>query len=132
MHDRHQGGAGLAPAGTPLKVKTAAYLLAGLLGLGGLIFLIAAGQSNVAPRVIIGIVLLGAALFFIFLARSKAPKIELVQRIDLSGDVSVEEMRCQACGATLDSDSVKVEAGAIFVSCPYCGTSYQLEEEPKW
>lgn len=113
-------------------MKTAAYLLAGLLGLGGLIFLIGAGQSNTAPRVIIGIVLLGAAIFFIFLARSKGPEVKIIQEIDLSGDVSVEEMRCQACGASLDSDTVKVEAGAIFVSCPYCGSEYQLEEEPKW
>lgn len=113
-------------------MKPVAYLVAGLLGLGGLVFLIAAGQSNTVPRVIIGVVLLAAAIFFIFLARSKAPEVKIIQQIDLSGDVSVEEMRCQACGATLDSDSIKVEAGAIFVSCPYCGTSYQLEEEPKW
>ena len=113
-------------------MKTVAYLLAGLLGCAGLLFLVAGGQVNTAPRVIIGVVLLVVAVFLIFFARSKAPKVEVVQRIDLSGDVSVEEMRCQACGATLDSDSVKVEAGAIFVSCPYCGTSYQLEEEPKW
>ncbi len=115
-------------------MKTAAYVIAGFLGLWGLVFLIAAGKypTKTVLWIIIGVVLLGAALFFIFLARSKGPEIKVTQEIDLSGDVAVEEMRCQACDAPLDSDSIKVEAGAIFVSCPYCGTEYQLEEEPKW
>ncbi len=113
-------------------MKVVAYLLAILLGLGGLTFLIAAGQGNILPRVIIGLVLLGVAAFFLVFARSKVPETKIIQEIDLSGDVALEEMHCTACGAALDSDSVTVEAGAIFVHCPYCGTSYQIEEEPKW
>ena len=113
-------------------MKTIAYLLAGLLGLGGLTFLIAAGQGNTGRRVIIGIVMLGVAAFLVAFGRSKVPETKIIQEIDLSGDVALEEMHCSACGAALDSDSVTVEAGAIFVHCPYCGTSYQIEEEPKW
>ncbi|GAG08140.1 unnamed protein product, partial [marine sediment metagenome] len=33
---------------------------------------------------------------------------------------------------TLDSKSVSVQAGAVFVNCPYCESSYQIEEAPKW
>ena len=68
-------------------MKTFAYLLAVILGLVGLNFLIAAGKANTIPRVIIGVVLLGAAIFFIVLARSKAPEVKVIQQIDLSGDV---------------------------------------------
>jgi len=25
-----------------------------------------------------------------------------------------------------------VKAGAIFISCGFCGTQYQIEEAPKW
>ena len=62
----------------------------------------------------------------------KAPQKQVVQKIDLSGDVHAEQMSCQACGGKLTSNNVAVKAGAVFVHCPYCGTEYQLEEEPKW
>lgn len=52
--------------------------------------------------------------------------------VDLPGDVAVRSTQCKSCGATIDSGSVKVVAGAIQVTCPYCGTSYELEESPKW
>jgi transcription elongation factor Elf1 len=62
----------------------------------------------------------------------KKEDIEIVQRIDLSGDVDLEKFTCQNCGGALTSDNIKMVAGAPVVSCPYCGTSYQLSEEPKW
>ncbi len=56
----------------------------------------------------------------------------IVQQIDLTGDLSLEELKCRACGATLGKDNIDVKAGAVVVTCPYCGTSYEIEEEPKW
>jgi uncharacterized Zn-finger protein len=29
-------------------------------------------------------------------------------------------------------DNIKMVAGAPVVTCPYCNTTYQLTEEPKW
>ncbi len=113
-------------------MKTWAYLIGGLLGLVGVIFIIAAGQGNAIPRIVIGLVLLGAGIFVARIARMKVPDQRIIQEIDLSGDVRPEEMKCNACGGPLDKDSVSVRAGGIFVDCPYCGTSYQIEEEPKW
>jgi transcription elongation factor Elf1 len=46
--------------------------------------------------------------------------------------VSLESFQCRNCGGKLSADNVKMVAGAPVVSCPYCGTSYQLEEAPKW
>ncbi len=65
---------------------------------------------------------------------SKAPDSQttVVQQIDLPGDLSLEKMKCQSCGATLDKDSITTRAGAVVIDCPYCGTSYEVEEEPKW
>jgi len=113
-------------------LKTVSYILSGLLALGGLIFLIGAAQGNAATRIITGVVLIGAALVLSFLARVKSPQPTVVQQIDLSGDVHAEQLTCKNCGGKLDSKSVSVKAGGIFVDCPYCGTSYQIEEEPKW
>jgi uncharacterized Zn-finger protein len=32
----------------------------------------------------------------------------------------------------LTSENIKMVAGAPVVTCPYCGSTYQLAEEPKW
>ena len=55
-----------------------------------------------------------------------------MQKIDLSGDIELEKLKCQNCGGVLKKDSVTVREGAVFVDCPYCGVSYQMVEEPKW
>jgi hypothetical protein len=113
-------------------MRIASYLMAAFVGAWGLIFLVAAGQTNPLPRLIIGVVLLGAAGFLVYLGRLKAPQPTLIQKIDLSGDVAEEQLKCQACGGKLEPANLTVQGGAIFVKCPYCGTSYQIEEAPKW
>ncbi len=113
-------------------MQTVSYLLAGLLGLLGLVFLIGAAQGNAALRVLVGLALMGAAAFFIYLARSKGPKLEIHHQIDLTGDVSVEKLKCENCGAQLDAKSIEMHEGAIYVRCPYCGSTYHMEEKPKW
>jgi hypothetical protein len=113
-------------------MKTAAYLLSGVVGFLGLIFLIASAQANTLPRLIIGLVLIATAVVIGAIVRAKLPEQRIIQQIDLTGDITPEKLTCNACGAPLSKDSVTVKAGAIVVSCPYCGTSYQLEEAPKW
>jgi len=113
-------------------VKIASYVIAGLLGLGGVISLAAAAQGNTLTRIITGVVLIGAGILLSFLGRIKTPEPTVVQQIELPGDLHAEQLKCNACGATLNPESVSVKAGGIFVECPYCGTSYQIEEEPKW
>jgi hypothetical protein len=108
------------------------YVLAVVLGLLGIVFI--AGHQGVVLRIVVGGVMLAAAIALAVAARLR-PKVEqrnIVQKIDLSGDVRAEEMKCTKCGAQLDRDSIEVRAGAIFVSCRYCQSSYQLEEAPKW
>ncbi len=109
-----------------------AYLLSALVGLGGLIFLLGSVQGHTGPRLLIGLVLLGAAAVLFYLGRMKAPQPTLIQKIDLTGDVSAQDLKCKSCSGKLDSKSVSVQAGAVFIKCPYCGAQYQLEEEPKW
>lgn len=101
-----------------------------IVGILGLTFLL--GSQGLIARMVIGIVLIGAAIVIGWLTKAKAPERTIVQKIDLSGDVKTEQMKCESCGAPLDQDSVELREGAIFVSCPYCGTSYQIEEAPKW
>jgi hypothetical protein len=75
----------------------------------------------------------GGLIVFITRRVTKTPdKMEVIQKIDLSGDVQTEKLSCRNCGANLEQNSVKVKAGAVFINCPYCGSSYQITEEPKW
>lgn len=85
--------------------------------------------------IVAGLALVAAAFGLIWFARRQEAKggpQEIIQRVEISGDVSLEKMTCRSCGGTLSSDNVKVVAGAPVVNCPYCGASYHLEEEPKW
>ena len=113
-------------------MKLASYLLAVVIGFFGFMFVV--GAQGQWLRVVIGVVLLAAAGVLVYLTRVRPqPKqTTLVQKIDLSGDVNLQEMQCQACGGTLSEKSLDVKAGAVFVKCEYCGAAYQLEEEPKW
>lgn len=107
-----------------------AVALAGL----GLMFLLAAGQGNSAVRIVIGGFCLAGAGGLIFLARMRPVQHTHVHKMgwDLPGEVGMKSFECKSCGATLDGSSVNIVAGAVHVNCPYCGTSYQLEEAPKW
>jgi len=91
----------------------------GRLCIGGILVLIAlAGVAG-------GIVLVAKA-------RAASQKIEIEQKIDLTGDIRTKGITCEKCGATLDENSVSIAGGAVFVKCPYCGSAYQIVEEPKW
>ncbi len=115
-------------------MKIVGYLFAGLLVLLGLMFCVAAASSGIWPRWILGGILTGAGIAVIYFLRMKVPetKVTVTRKIDLSGDVQLEELNCKSCGAALDAKSVSVRAGAIFVKCPFCQSEYQIEEAPKW
>jgi uncharacterized protein with PIN domain len=113
-------------------MKLVLYILAGILGFLGFVFI--AGSQGVIMRLVIGVILFVAAGALIYLARAQPQIVETrnIQQIDLSGDVRLEEIRCRSCNAPLSDKSIRVEAGAIFVNCEFCGATYQFEEAPKW
>ena len=93
----------------------------------GLVFVI-------GGRPVTGAVMLGIGVFLIIygLRKPKTRDVVVRRELELSGDVDIESMKCNQCGGTLSSENVSVKAGAVFVSCPYCGSEYQIEEAPKW
>lgn len=68
------------------------------------------------------------------IAAQRGTKTEVVQqvKIDLPGQTKIEAMKCRSCGGTLTAENIKMVNGAPMVNCPFCGTVYQLTEEPKW
>ena len=53
-------------------------------------------------------------------------------KVDLPANVNMDTLKCKSCGGTLTMDNIQMVAGAPVVNCPYCHTTYQLTEEPKW
>ena len=117
--------------------KIIGFIVAGIFILFGCLFLLGSSKNqNPGLTFIEGLVLIGIGLAIVFAIKMREPKpvqkVEVTQKIDLTGDVKLEEMKCRNCAAPLSKDSVVLKEGAIFVSCPYCKTSYQVEEAPKW
>jgi ascorbate-specific PTS system EIIC-type component UlaA len=84
---------------------------------------------------IIGILLIGGGAFLISLAgRGKMGAIteNVTLNVDLPANVNLETLKCKSCGGSLTMDNIQMVAGAPVVNCPYCHTTYQLTEEPKW
>ena len=115
--------------------KIIGYIVAAILIFFGVLFIWATfspeGQTG---WLCVGVISVGVGLGIIALIRLREPKPaqQIVQKLDLSGDIQLETLKCQKCGGELQKDSITVKEGAIFISCPYCGSYYQLVEEPKW
>ena len=113
------------------------YIAAAILIFFGVLFVWGAfSPDGSVGWILVGIVSIAAGFGLIWLtgrrARQAAQAATIVQKIELSGDVNLEKMTCRNCGGTLSSENIKVITGAPYVNCPYCNTSYQLNEEPKW
>jgi hypothetical protein len=114
-----------------------AYIAAAIFIFFGILFVWGAfSPQGSSGWILVGLASVGIGFALIWLASRRRPAAEgpqeIIQRIELSGDVSLEKMTCRNCGGALSPEHVKVVAGAAVVHCPYCGTSYHLEEEPKW
>jgi len=119
--------------------KIIGYIGAGILILFGVLFLWAAfGSQTVNPggRLLVGGVLVLLGLGIIVAVRLREPKprqeVTIKQQIDIGGDVQMESLKCQSCGAQLDKSAISTVEGAVMVTCPYCNATYQIVEEPKW
>ena len=119
--------------------KIIGYIVAGILIFFGVLFLWAAfGSQTASPvgRLLVGGLLVAVGLGIIVALRLREPKPEqevtIRQEIDLSGDVDLEALQCERCGGHLSKDDVGMVEGAVMVNCPYCGSTNQIVEEPKW
>lgn len=84
---------------------------------------------------VVGVLFLAGGAGLVY-AAARAGKTEVVQNVsmnvDLPGQTKISQMTCRNCGGALKPENIKMVAGAPMVVCPYCGTTYQLTEEPKW
>jgi len=117
------------------------YVVAAILILFGVLYLWsipAAAPNQIVSRLIVGVISLAVGVVIIWVVRTRgpAPIQQITQQVDLDLDmpaeVTAEKLKCDSCGAELSKDDVSLVEGAVMISCPYCGTTYQITEEPKW
>ncbi|MBN2548124.1 MAG: hypothetical protein JXB15_03115 [Anaerolineales bacterium] len=119
-------------------MKTIGYIAAAILIFFGVLFIWGAFSPDGSVGWIpVGVISVGIGFAIIwFVGRQKPSNQEAGQNvtlnIDLPGNVSLDTFKCQSCGGSLTPENVKMVAGAPVVTCPYCHTTYQLTEEPKW
>ncbi len=117
--------------------KLIAYLAAAILIFFGVLFI----WATFSPQgrigwLFTGLLSVGLGFALIYLAGRRAsaasPAADERLSIDLPGEIALEALKCQFCGGNLSAENIQMLAGAPTVTCPHCGTSYQLTEEPKW
>ena len=117
-------------------VKVITYIGAGILIFFGILFVWSAFASEPHPEnICVGVISIGIGFGLIWFASRSKPSTtpqNVTLQVDLPANVAMDTLKCQSCGGTLTPDNIKMVAGAPVVTCPYCNTSYQLTEEPKW
>ncbi len=86
--------------------------------------------------IIVGLISVFLGLGILFLAyrpKTKAGEQQTLKvQIDLPANVNLDTLKCQSCGGNLTMENIQLVAGSPVVNCPYCHSTYQLTEEPKW
>jgi Zn finger protein HypA/HybF involved in hydrogenase expression len=62
---------------------------------------------------------------------TKKPKT-IVQRLELSGQMKAVALKCPNCSASVNTNKIKIVSGVPYATCPYCGQTFEITEEPKW
>ncbi len=114
-----------------------AYIGAGFFLIFGFLFILAAfGEQFNSGWLVVGLLLVAIGFGLVFLGGRLKKTAEAQQpvtlNIDLPANVDLDKFNCENCGGALSTDNIEMVAGAPVVKCPYCGTTYQLTEDPKW
>jgi cadmium resistance protein CadD (predicted permease) len=121
---------------TPLKII--AYLGSAILIFFGVLFVWGAfSPQGSIGWIFIGLISIGIGFGIIWLTtRSKTSQAASAEnvtlKIDLPANVNLDTLKCKSCGGSLTMDNIQMVSGAPIVNCPYCHTTYQLTEDPKW
>ncbi len=118
-------------------IKIIAYISAAILVFFGVLFIWGAfSPEGSLAWIFIGLITIGVSFGLIWFASRLKPATQsdnsVTLKIDLPANTNLDTLKCKSCGGSLSPENIKMVAGAPVVTCPYCKTSYQLAEEPKW
>jgi predicted Zn finger-like uncharacterized protein len=89
----------------------------------------ASGQGRLLTSAILFAV--GMTVVAVVYYLNRKPKT-VIQRLEVSGQMAAAQIKCPNCGGSINADQIKITAGVPYVKCPYCGTTFEVTEEPKW
>jgi DNA-directed RNA polymerase subunit RPC12/RpoP len=97
------------------------------------VFALAASVQETAPRLatsgLLFIIALAIIVGIYYITRK--PKT-VIQQLEVSGQMKAASIKCPNCGASVDANLIKIVSGVPYATCPYCGTTFEVAEEPKW
>ena len=113
-------------------------IAAGVLFLFAVIFALASSYQGLTAQTAQTRLITSAFLFIIGVAIivgiyfvTRKPKT-VIPRLEVSGQMQGAAIKCPNCSASIDANQIKIVAGVPYVKCPYCGTTFEVTEEPKW
>ena len=108
-------------------------IAAAILFFFAIVFALAASVQATASRLITSglLFIIGLAVIIVVYYMTRKPKT-VVQQLEISGQMKGAAIKCPNCGASLDANQIKIVSGVPYVTCPYCGTTFEVTEEPKW
>ena len=56
----------------------------------------------------------------------------IIQKLEVSGEMKAAALKCPNCSASIDANKIRIVSGVPYVTCPYCGHTFEVTEEPKW
>ena len=102
------------------------------------IFALASSASLIPVQTAQSRLLTSGFLFIIGLAiivgiyyATRKPKT-VIQRLEVSGQMKSVAIKCPNCSASIDTNQIRIVSGVPYVKCPYCSTTFEVTEEPKW
>ena len=97
------------------------------------IFALAASVQATLTRLVTSGILfvIGIAVIVGIYYTTRKPKM-VIQRLEVSGQMQAAPIKCPNCGASVDPNQIKIVSGVPYATCPYCGTTFEVTEEPKW
>jgi DNA-directed RNA polymerase subunit RPC12/RpoP len=97
------------------------------------IFALAASVQATLTRLITSGILfvIGIAIIVGIYYANRKPKT-IIQRLEVSGKMAAASIKCPNCSASVDTSRIKIVSGVPYATCPYCGTTFEVTEEPKW
>ena len=97
------------------------------------IFALAASVQATLTRLLASGILfvIGVTIILGIYYTTRKPKA-VIQRLEVSGQMKAVSIKCPNCGASVDPNKIKIVSGVPYATCPYCGTTFEVTEEPKW
>src|SRR4030066_139213 len=94
------------------------------------VFAIAASVQEPLTRLAVSGLLFVMAIAIAYYITCK-PKT-VIQRLEVSGQMKAAPIKCPNCSASVDVNQIRIVSGVPYATCPYCGTTFEVTEEPKW